>query len=129
MEPTDSHKQVAELLGLLPGLEVQRAWLADGFAHFWMNIDSMDSLGRLVQHVTFCNTGLGVDLDSNTTGYGGPSPAVRFTLRLAHDADPAETPSQLEILGIFLARELKALGLLPQARADELQRQWNGVVR
>jgi hypothetical protein len=91
MEQNDSHERVAELLRLLPGLEVQRTWLADGFAHFWMNIDSMDSLGRLVQHVTFYNTGLGVDLDSNTTGYGGPSPAVRFTLRLAHDADAYRT--------------------------------------
>jgi hypothetical protein len=112
MEPDNSHEQVSELLRLLPGLEVQRTWVADGLAHFWMKIDSMDCLGRLVQHVTFCNTGVGVDLAGQPTGYGGPAPSVRFTLRLAHDADPAKTPSQLEILGIFFGARPEGSGFV-----------------
>jgi hypothetical protein len=43
--------------------------------------------------------------------------------------DDGSPPSQLEIFGIFLARDLKATGLIPASEADELQRGWNAVVK
>lgn len=80
-------------------------------------------------HVTFCNAEIGVELAAPPCEYGEAAPAVRYRLRLTHDKDPMCTPSQLEVLGVFLARDLKALGLIEASRADDLQRHWNAVVR
>jgi hypothetical protein len=34
----------------------------------------------------------------------------------------------MQIFGIFMARDLKALGLLPASQSNELQKQWNAVI-
>jgi hypothetical protein len=131
MSPQESLDHVASLLGTLPGIVVEKKGCAEGVARLWMRVTSLDSLALIVRDMTFANGG---PCDVHYIGppgrYGDESEAHKLQFRLAFSTagSEADPPSTLQIFGIFLARQLKAAGLVSPQYADDLQGRWNGAI-
>jgi len=129
MEPATTLGCVRELLNAMPGVAVDRSWLADGGAHLRLAIESPASLAVIVYDAMFANA---PPITVSLTGEHGPdgerAGASHLRYRLCLAATASEPPTTLEIFGIFLVRRLKAIKLIAPERADELQTRWNAVV-
>src|SRR5690242_17659838 len=96
-----------------------------------LDIRSQESLACLAAIAYGANTELFVDatlLGGRRLGQRFDPAGLRYSLWVPTDPPPVTPPSRLQILGIFLARELKARGLVDVAEANRLQRAWNAVV-
>lgn len=56
------------------------------------------------------------------------SGTVRYELRVPAAQLRGDTPNYLQILGIFLARDLKSMKLITPEESDRIQSEWNAVV-
>jgi hypothetical protein len=129
MNADESPAAVARLLALLENVEVQNFWQRDGLVHFQIRIGSIDSLGRIAQHAQFANLPtLTIHSAGTPAKHGEPVTLPQLQVSASNEPYDERPPSDLEIFGIFLARDLKALGRLPAGAADRLQRGWNAVV-
>lgn len=125
----ESLLQVQRLLGLLPGVEVSWVRRAPSLIRIGMAISSQESLACLA-HLSFAaNVLVAVETISSTKRYGDPCDPneLRYELRFPKEAEPGEPPTWMQVMGIFLARELKARQLLDPREADQLQVAWNAV--
>jgi hypothetical protein len=129
MSPKESLDCVVELLRALPGVVVHRHWCTEADAHLVLALESLPSLAIIVQHATFSNRPVEVMFHGPPGLRDQPADIkkLRYLLQFSILDDNAP-PSPLQTFGIFLARHLKALGLLTPQRADDLQRQWNAAV-
>lgn len=129
MDAEESPAAVARLLGLLAGVEVRNVWQGELEVTMRVRIASIDSLSRIDQHGTFANMHrLTIRSVGPPAPHGAAANPLEAEFSATHDRQTDGAPTQLEIFGIFLARDLKALGRLPAEEADRLQRGWNAVV-
>ncbi len=129
MNPDESPAAVARLLALLEGVEVQTVLERELCVTMRVRVASIDSLSRIDQHATFANMHrLTIRSVGPPAPYGAAANPLEAEFAATHDRQTDGTPTQLEIFGIFLARDLKALGRLPADEADCLQRGWKAVV-
>ena len=125
MNREESLSQVARLLTTLPGVSI--VWKHRD--RFLMQISSQESLARLETISYAANVSLVVESDWRPFMPGDiPDPkSIRYEFRFPVEQDSAEPPSRLQVVGILLARELKARQLLAAQEADSLQQAWNAV--
>jgi len=129
MSPEESLSCVVELLNGLPGVTVKRHWCADGEARLHIQLESLSSLATIVQAANASNVGVEVGFIGPPGPRNQPTDVkqLEFRLRLATAGnDPPH--STLQIFGIFVASRMKALGLLPPDRADDLLVRWNAAI-
>jgi hypothetical protein len=118
------------LLGLLPGVEVVWVRQSPHLTRLGMAIRSQESLACVAWFTFAANLLLVVETEDNPRRDGAAydPAALRYDLRAASEPEDAGPPSRLEVMGIYLARELKKRGLLAPSEADNLQGAWNAVV-
>jgi hypothetical protein len=123
MNHGESLSHVERLLTMLPGVEI--AWKHRD--RFLMKISSQESLACLATISYAANVLLVVESDWRkfTAGGAHDPEGIRYEFRFQVEPESANPPSRLQVVGIFLARELKARGLLPAQEADSLQEAWN----
>lgn len=136
MTPDEAIVHVTRLLEAYPEVKVEvaghRADLQDSY--FVLIVTSISSLVRLLDH---CESG--ANLETRVTTRGRPcrsgKPYDPSELRMEFTATDdgyesfAKPPAQpLQVLGVFLARDLKYLKLIPAEEADRLQKAFHGVV-
>jgi len=128
MRPSDSPGAVARLLGRYEGVDVVNCWGRGRLVMIQARIALLDSLRRIdyfaimanMRHLTLWGIGPPIV-------YGATANPLEVRIKATHDREAAGIPSQLETFGVFLARDLKALGRLPAEESDGLQRRWNAV--
>jgi len=130
VEHDESLTHVKRLLELMPGVKV--VWVQESPKHtcIGMTIQSQETLACMV-HMSFAaNTLLtvGTDVPQRTCGVPADPEGIRYVLRINKETDSFEPPSQLQLLGIFLARELKARNLLGAGESAQLQIAWHAKV-
>jgi hypothetical protein len=134
MNPDDTTAHVARLLGCFPDVTVHSAVHSDKECktYICLGIGSLQSLARLVHH---CQCGANLGLHICTAGakleYGKPLDEDHFRYYITAPDDDGRSsfdnpPARLHILGIYLARDLKHLGLLAPDESDKLQMEWHG---
>jgi hypothetical protein len=116
--------RLVSLLGCLPGVQVAWAHNRPEVTSIGMRIDSQESLFLLVRAAGDANTpSLKVELTGKNEGGD-----IRYVLDVPESLGRGHGLTPLEILGVFLARDLKALRLIPPEEADEMQRGWKAAV-
>jgi hypothetical protein len=88
-------------------------------------IEDPNSLAILAHIVVAANVPMGVEVAWACPGRHDDPHCVRYDLRLPVESGPIQPPSELQLLGGMLARELKEGGQLPAEQADALLRSWN----
>lgn len=123
--------QVAWLLELFPSVCVVNAVHDDAKrqSYFKLGIMSLLSLARIVRHCVGAN----VRLDVHAANFDNPvdENSLDFSIVVPDDDGRGgfdNPPAPLQFFGIYLARDLKRLMLLPADEADAIQRAWNAVV-
>ena len=122
--------QVKRLLNMVPRVKVTflQDYGPDGTC-MTLKIRLQKSLACIAHFAIMANGEVSVDYKpGQPDGEWFDAAGLRYILWLPTDPEPVTPPSRLQIMGIFLARELKALGLLDPAESDRLQRAWNAVV-
>ena len=91
---------------------------------------SQSSLARIAYACEASNVLLTVGAPVFQYGYGKPmkSDNLYYVIRIPDDEEELELPSTAQTLGIFLARDLKALGLVSAGISDTLQKKWNAMI-
>jgi hypothetical protein len=131
MDFDETVDQVLKLLPLVPGVEVMNSYEYEPVgAKFTLVIHCQESLVRLAHIAIASNSYLCVSVKSPGSGYQGPE-SLRYVL-VAEDepeslSESMLPPTILQKVGIYLARELKAMRLLDPEEADRLQVGWNAV--
>jgi len=129
INPAESPAAVARLLQLLEGVAVEHVWLNERRVTIRVRVSSIDSLSRIDQHVFVSNMRrLTVRSVGPPVAYGAAANPLEAEFEATHDRGADGVPTQLEVFGIFLARDLKVLGRLAAEESDRLQREWNAVV-
>jgi hypothetical protein len=130
VEFEESLAQVQRLLCMLPGVEVASVRCGPRFTDIALAIQSQDSLGRLAHIIGAANVMLSVEPASQSRTYGSPGcpEDLRYALRVPQNPKRWTPPTTLQTVGIFLARELKALKLLSADESDRLQVAWNAAI-
>jgi hypothetical protein len=134
MNPDDTVSNVSRLLACFPGVTVHSAVHSDkeSKTYISLRITSLQSVVRLAHH---CKAGANVGFDLFSGGeplrYGKPFDESRVHYSIVVPDDDGRgsfnnPPAPLQILGIYLARDLKHLGLLAPDDADKLQTEWHG---
>lgn len=64
------------------------------------------------------------------SGYGKPvdSKKLYYRICIPTDDDESDPPTTMQILGINLARDLKALELISVEESNSLQKEWNAMI-
>ncbi len=125
MECEETLVRLVRLLGCLPGVQVAWASNEPHQTSIGLLIDSQDSLALLVRAGADANTpSLKVKLRGSEAGPGN----LRYVLEVEESSGKGHRLTPLQVLGIFLARDLKAHGLIPAEESDELQRSWDAKV-
>jgi hypothetical protein len=128
VDDAESLEQVKRLLGLLPGVEVVWTQQSPSLVRLGLAVRSPRSLARLA-HITYAaNVLLVVEVDWGWRGKVDDPECVRYDLRIPPNPERTEPPTTLQIVGIYLARDLKATQLLDAEEADRLQEAWNAMV-
>jgi len=114
--------RLVKLLKCLP--EVQMAWAQNepDYTSIALMVNSQDSLALLLAECAFTNTPL---LKVKLSGLRPVPQEIRYILEVPEPPEGAPTPTELQFVGIFLARDLKARKLINPDESDEMQRAWN----
>ena len=134
MNTEDTVSNVSRLLACFPGVTVHSAVHSDNErkTYISLRITSLQSVVRLAHH---CQAGANVRFALFSGGeplhYGKPFDESRAHYSMVFPDDDgrgsfSNPPAPLQILGIYLARDLKYLGLLAPEDADKLQTEWHG---
>src|SRR5262245_45001401 len=122
-DATLSHVQ--QLLTLLPGVEISLS----GESQIVMAVRTSETLALLAYISAAANLRVlvvsGAALGRRYGEVLDPE-TLRYVLRFPKESDTDQRPSGLEIMGIYLARELKARGLLDPEESARLQVAWHG---
>ncbi len=125
MEREETLARLAKLLGCLPGVQVAWASNKPEAMSIGLVIDSCESLALLAREGAFANT---PPLRVWLAGTVADPRDIRYILEVPEALGVGHRLTPLQILGVFLARDLKARGLMPTEEADEMQIAWNAVV-
>jgi len=97
-----------------------------------MSITSLQSFARIMHH---CQDGANVPLHVSTAGTSIPKGqsvdvgGFRYSMEFRDDDGRGsfdDPPAPLQILGIFVVRDLRNLGLIDTERAGKLLEEWHG---
>jgi hypothetical protein len=128
MSPDDTLTEVRSLLELLPGIRVTWVRKTATKLRIGLAIEDPDSLAILAHIVVAANVPMAVEVAWDCPGRYDDPHCVRYDLRIRVESPPIEPPSELQLLGGMLARELKDGGQLPAEEADALLRSWNFAI-
>lgn len=135
MTPDEAVAHVTRLLEAYPGVKVDVAVHHSEVrnSYFRLIVTSISSLARLLNHSS-AGANLRTKVRSRPCSFRAGQTyddCVQLAFDAPDDGDDsfAEPPAQpLQILGIFLARDLKHLKLIPADEADRLQKAFHGEV-
>ena len=129
MTDAQTFADLAFLLNLYPGVNAAVAYRCeDGKVQIRFRCRSFDSLKAIAECcLGGANEGIAVGppwarFSSETTDCDD----LPFIVSIANDWSAEAPPSQSQIIGIFLARDLKQRGLLAADLSHALQKGWNG---
>lgn len=128
MDADDSLAHVKRLLGLLPGVKLTWVQKGPSLLRLGLVIDDSRSLAILAHIVVATNVPMNVEVAWDCPGGHDDPDCVRYDWRVPIETSPFGPPSNLQMIGGMLARELKDRGLLPAEETDQLLRAWNFAV-
>jgi hypothetical protein len=119
--------EVKRLLELLPGVRVRRAWRTPEDIHIRLAIAQYDSLARLACCTAGANVGIRLWSESPSEPESERSNPehLRYELRIRNHPESPGPPTNLQVLGVFLVRELNRSGTLGRIEANRLLGAWN----
>jgi hypothetical protein len=134
MTPKECVAKIHSLLELYPGVHVVSATHSDAtrMSYIRLRITSLQSFVRITHH---CQAGANLPMNVATSGITLPrgqsideSSCIYFVHVPDDDGQSSfkDPPAPLHILGIYLARDLLGLGLIPESDSEDLQRAWHG---
>jgi len=129
MDVESSQDHVRELIETYPDVQVRSAEIIGDFSVIEFFTPSIDSLARL-SHVAWASNAVITVAPpySEKLRYGKEmnSSELVYQLKLEPVFENSP-PSQLQIFGIFMARDLEAFGLISEEKLDFLMKSWKGV--
>jgi|GEM_PF-3034841 len=126
--------QVKNLLNLLPGVEVVEVHCSPDHTYLGFASQSLQSLARLAHTARDANVRLTVGVNAYREANGGlqrEDPAVilyRIEVPGRREAKSEESSTTLQILGIYLSKDLREQGLLGEDEAEQLVMRFNNHV-
>ncbi len=128
MSDDETLTHVKRLLGLLNGVEL--AWSQRTPTNIRLGLAIRDPRSlALLAHVTgAANVPLHVETHWRCHEVHDDPNCMRYDLRVPLESTPCDPPSNLQLVGGMLARQLKERGLLGPGEADELLRAWHFAI-
>lgn len=131
--PANEHTlaEVKRLLNLMPGVEVVQILGPPAHKTLSLAISSPQSLARIAHSTAWANVRLGVGIDQYREANGELSaydPAgILYHVHIdgPREPEPNGTSTTLQILGLYLAADLRELGILTEGDADRLRLMFN----
>lgn len=108
-------QDISFLVGSFPGIHSASAWHKENLNYLSFQCESFETLSRLTGLAQMANLRLYVGV------------RLWFSIEIP-DETRASAPNNTEILGIAMARELKAMKILSAEVADEYQKAWNAAI-
>lgn len=138
MDVESSLDHVSRLIEAYPDVQLRKTWIIDDFSVIEFRTLSLISLARITYAAAASNVGVSVVPPysfkygapySESSGYGKEmnSSELNYRIRVEHVMGGDSPPSDLQTLGIFMARDLEALGLISEEKLDFLMKSWRGV--
>lgn len=129
MDVESSQDHVRQLVETYPDVQVRSAEIIGDFSVIDFHTQSINSLARLSCAAWASNAVITVApyyLGKAFYGREINSSNLAYNLKLEPVVEDLP-PSQLQIFGIFIARDLEALGLISEEKLDFLMISWRGV--
>ena len=129
MDVESSLDHVRELLETYPDVQVRTAKIIGDLSAIEFFTPSIDILARL-SHVAWATNAVITVAPpySEKLRYGKGMNSSELAYRLMLDPVSEDNlSSQLQIFGIFMARDLEAFGLISEEKFDFLMKSWRGV--
>ena len=136
MDVESSQDHVKRLIEAYPDVQVRSAKFLGDFSVIEFHTSSISTLSRIAYAAAASNVRVDVVPPysfhygapySDNSGYGKEmnSSELNYRMKLKHVMEGCP-PSELQILGIFMARDLEALGLVSEENLDFLMKNWSG---
>ena len=136
MDVKNSLDHVSRLIETYPDVRVRNVEISGDFAVIEFHTPALSSLSRISYAAGASNENVIVVPPysfhygypySENSGYGKEmnSSELNYRIRIKHVMEGCP-PSELQILGIFMARDLEALGLVSEEKLDFLMKSWLG---
>ena len=131
MNDQETLKIIEKLLTSLPGIDIFETMIHSQEIFIDFRVKSLCSLGRITWAADKSNIPVNVEAFRFSGKYGekfNPDENLQFIIRIPENKNIEDPPTKLQEFGIFLVRDLKALGLIKAEEANNLQKEWNAVI-
>lgn len=129
MDVESSQDHVREFPDTYPDVQVRSVEIVGDFSVIEFFTSSIDSLAHL-SHVAWASNAVITVVppysEKLRSGKEMNSSELAYDLKLEHVFEDSP-PSQLQIFGIFMARDSEAFGLISEEKLDFLMKSWRGV--
>ncbi|MEJ2038156.1 MAG: hypothetical protein P8X55_04395 [Desulfosarcinaceae bacterium] len=131
MNQNETLKNLKKLLEAFPDVKIVDEISGDGKIFLDFRTSSKNTLARIAYACEASNVVMEVGAPPVFQyGYGKPIYAQNLYYRICIPVgdDESDPPTTMQVLGIYLARDLKALELISVEVSNALQKEWNAMI-
>ena len=128
MNKNETFETIRKLIEAFPDVEIVDAFRNDSTTYVDFRTSSKNTLARIAYACESSNVLIAVGAPDFQYGYGEPIDSNGLYYRICvPDSDESNPPTIMQALGIFMARDLKALKLISDKFSNDIQEKWNAM--